>query len=102
MLIRGPITVAACGAVIIGALCVGRTAYAGDDPEAPAKAAPCKVALVSPVSGHAECVDPLGAAVDPPPPRPAPDADICLRHPELDPKDCKSAAKPAAPDGSSR
>jgi len=29
------------------------------------------VALVNPVSGHAECVQPLGAPVDPPPPRPA-------------------------------
>jgi curli biogenesis system outer membrane secretion channel CsgG len=34
------------------------------------KAAPlCKVADVNPVSGHAECVDPRGAPVDPPPPR---------------------------------
>jgi hypothetical protein len=31
----------------------------------------CKVAVVNPVSGHAECVQPLGAPVDPPPPRPA-------------------------------
>jgi hypothetical protein len=31
----------------------------------------CKEAIVNPVSGHAECVRPLGAAVDPPPPRPA-------------------------------
>lgn len=29
----------------------------------------CKVADVNPVSGHAECVDPRGAPVDPPPPR---------------------------------
>ncbi len=34
-------------------------------------AAPCKEAIVNPVSGHAECVRPLGAPVDPPPPRPA-------------------------------
>jgi len=34
------------------------------------KSAPlCKVADVNPVSGHAECVDPRGAPVDPPPPR---------------------------------
>jgi Protein of unknown function (DUF2380) len=31
----------------------------------------CKLAIVSPVSGYAECVDPPGAPVDPPPPRPA-------------------------------
>jgi len=33
-------------------------------------AAVCKEAIVSPVSGHAECVRPRGAPVDPPPPRP--------------------------------
>lgn len=33
--------------------------------------APCKTAIVNPVSGYAECVDPLGAPVDPPPRRPA-------------------------------
>ena len=37
----------------------------------PRSTAPCKTAIVNPVSGYAECVDPLGAAVDPPPPRPA-------------------------------
>ena len=31
----------------------------------------CKEAIVNPVSGHAECIRPLGAPVDPPPPRPA-------------------------------
>jgi hypothetical protein len=30
----------------------------------------CEEAIVNPVSGHAECVRPRGAAVDPPPPRP--------------------------------
>jgi hypothetical protein len=34
-------------------------------------AAPCKLAIVNPVSGYAECVEPPGAPVDPPPPRPA-------------------------------
>ena len=34
-------------------------------------AAVCEEAMVSPVSGHAECVRPFGAPVDPPPPRPA-------------------------------
>jgi hypothetical protein len=36
-----------------------------------APSALCKEAIVNPVSGYAECVRPLGAAVDPPPPRPA-------------------------------
>jgi hypothetical protein len=30
----------------------------------------CEVAMVNPVSGHAECVKPLGAPVAPPPKRP--------------------------------
>jgi hypothetical protein len=30
----------------------------------------CEEAIVNPVSGHAECVRPQGAPVDPPPPRP--------------------------------
>lgn len=30
----------------------------------------CRTALVNPVSGFAECVDPPGAPVPPPPPRP--------------------------------
>jgi Protein of unknown function (DUF2380) len=42
-------------------------AFSGDTPEAPL----CKEAVVNPVSGHAECVLPRGAPVDPPPPRPA-------------------------------
>ena len=33
-------------------------------------ASQCKEADVNPVSGHAECVNPLGAPVDPPPTRP--------------------------------
>ena len=36
----------------------------------PVPPAPCKEAVVSPVSGHAECVDPRGAPVDPAPQRP--------------------------------
>ncbi|MDE2150107.1 MAG: hypothetical protein KGJ55_09850 [Gammaproteobacteria bacterium] len=30
----------------------------------------CRTALVNPVSGYAECVDPANAPVPPPPPRP--------------------------------
>ena len=33
--------------------------------------APCEEAIVNPVSGHAECVRPLGAPVAAPPPRPS-------------------------------
>jgi hypothetical protein len=43
-----------------------------DGPQTPSgTAAVCEEAMVSPVSGHAECVRPLGAPVDPPPPRPS-------------------------------
>jgi uncharacterized protein DUF2380 len=45
-------------------------ASASDIPEAD-RSAPCKEAIVNPVSGYAECVRPPGAPVDPPPPRPA-------------------------------
>jgi hypothetical protein len=47
-------------------------AFSGDTPDTTLAApnAPCKEAIVNPVSGHAECVSPLGAPVDPPPPRP--------------------------------
>ena len=41
------------------------------DAERSAPAALCKEAIVNPVSGYAECVRPLGAPVDPPPPRPS-------------------------------
>ena len=48
-------------------------AFAAESPEGSIAqpAAVCKEAIVNPVSGHAECVKPLGAPVDPPPPRPA-------------------------------
>jgi hypothetical protein len=48
----------------------------------------CEVAVVSPVSGYAECVKPRGAPVEPPPPRPAPSADECRRHPEVAAEAC--------------
>jgi hypothetical protein len=34
----------------------------------------CQVAIVNPVSGNAECVEPHGAPLDPGPPRPPPSA----------------------------
>ncbi len=58
---------------LMGAAISGHSAVAlsGEAPEAkPAAAAVCKEAIVNPVSGYAECVIPLGAPVDPPPPRP--------------------------------
>jgi Protein of unknown function (DUF2380) len=47
-------------------------AFSSDTPDAKLAEghALCKEAIVNPVSGHAECVLPLGAPVDPPPPRP--------------------------------
>ncbi len=40
--------------------------------QAPGPSAVCLEAVVSPVSGFAECVNPRGAPVAPPPPRPQP------------------------------
>jgi hypothetical protein len=47
-------------------------ALSNEIPEAkpPVPAVPCEEAIVNPVSGHAECVRPRGAPVDPAPPRP--------------------------------
>lgn len=56
------ITILACSALAA----VSLSAYSGTT-----SPALCKEAIVNPVSGHAECVLPLGAPVDPPPPRPA-------------------------------
>jgi hypothetical protein len=64
----------ACSAVAILAFSAGiLIARAGETPDTPSTqaAAPCKEAIVNPVSGHAECVNPRGAPIDPPPPRPA-------------------------------
>ena len=38
-----------------------------ESPSGQPSPAPCKEAVVSPVTGHADCVRPRGAAVDPPP-----------------------------------
>ncbi|HUI62914.1 MAG TPA: hypothetical protein VLX90_21980 [Steroidobacteraceae bacterium] len=70
---------------------------AADDPPA---SQPCHVAVVSPVSGFAECVDPRGAPVAQPPPRPPPTKEQCARHPELEVEACRREVK--APQGSSR
>ncbi len=63
----------ACSA-LVGVLLYGHWAVvlSSEAPETrlAAPAASCKEAIVNPVSGYAECVRPLGAPVDPPPPRP--------------------------------
>jgi Protein of unknown function (DUF2380) len=56
------------GNAISGGAALAREAAAAP---APTPAVPCKEAVVNPVSGHAECVRPPGAPVDPPPPRPS-------------------------------
>ncbi len=48
--------------------------------QAPGTAAVCLEAVVSPVSGFAECVNPRGAPVAPPPPRPQPPCDAADGH----------------------
>jgi hypothetical protein len=60
---------AVLGPVLVGlGACAARApSQAQSQPAAPPK---CEVAIVSPVSGNAECVRPRGAPVDPPPPRP--------------------------------
>jgi Protein of unknown function (DUF2380) len=66
------ICVLACWALAaspLSALCA--IASSSDIPEEAEHSALCKEAIVNPVSGHAECVRPLGAPVAPPPPRPA-------------------------------
>ncbi len=61
--------------VLLGAATSARSGAAapGETSEATTTAATalCKEAIVNPVSGHAECVRPPGAPVDPPPPRPS-------------------------------
>lgn len=65
------ITIFACSALAAATLSAhSGIAYSSDTPEAD-RTAPCKEAIVNPVSGYAECVRPLGAPVAPPPPRPA-------------------------------
>ncbi len=71
---QGGIASIACWALATVTLSTGiGIACADDAPETPGAkpAALCKEAIVNPVSGYAECVRPLGAPVDPPPPRPA-------------------------------
>jgi hypothetical protein len=73
-------------ALLVCALCAER-GFAGSA-EAPA-GQKCRVAVVNPVSGYAECVEPRGAPVDRPPPRPPPTPDECRKHPDLDLESCR-------------
>jgi len=61
--------------VLLGAAVSGSAGAAlsseTSETRAPAPAVLCKEAVVNPISGHAECVRPPGAPVDPPPPRPS-------------------------------
>lgn len=73
----------------------GVLAAPGDEAKSPPQpGARCEVAVVSSVSGYAECVKPRGAALEPPPPRPAPTPDECARHAELDVEACKGPKIP--------
>jgi hypothetical protein len=56
----------------------------------PASVVPCKMAIVNPVSGNAECVEPRGADVDAPPPRPLPTEKTCGKHGDLELDECRS------------
>jgi hypothetical protein len=67
------VTAIACLA-LLGVTISGHSvaALSNETPEVKPSAAAvvCEEAIVNPVSGHAECVRPRGAPVDPPPPRP--------------------------------
>src|SRR5208337_4648775 len=63
----------ACWTLLGGAMSGhSAAAFSGETPEdrPPAAVVRCQEAIVNPVSGHAECIRPRGAPVDPPPPRP--------------------------------
>lgn len=56
-------------AMLLGAaLSVSAGAQSAEETQAPA----CKRAEINPVTGNVFCIDPLGAAVEPPPPEDAP------------------------------
>jgi hypothetical protein len=80
--------------MLAGAPLLPSRGHAQQEPEAPAPHR-CQVAIVNPVSGNAECVEPRGAPVDPPPPRPPPSEDECRKHSELDVAACQPP--PVAP-----
>lgn len=59
----------------------------------------CEIAVVSPVSGFAECVKPRGAPVEQPPTRPALTPEQCRKHGDLEVGECADAAPPQTPGG---
>jgi hypothetical protein len=71
---RARLSIAACGLVCFAAAAAQATAPGTPLPastSAPTTStAKCREAVVSPVSGFAECVNPRGAPVAPPPKRP--------------------------------
>jgi hypothetical protein len=89
---------AACVALAVCTLCTTSEAAPPGDQNtaaAPPSSQKCKEAVVNPVSGYAECVNPRGAPVDPPPPRPPPTPDECRKHADLDLEACRqNQAKP--------
>lgn len=70
----------------------GASAWAGkhEEPAAPV----CKEAIVNPVSGAPECVNPPGAPVAPAPPRPPPTREECLRYANLHLEACRRFESP--------
>ena len=83
---------------LLAALLTSCALAAGTEEPAPAPAAPrCEVAVVSPVSGFAECVQPRGVPVAPPPKRLPPSAAECERHADLELEGCPPAVAPPAP-----
>lgn len=65
------ITILACASLAAASLSAPPGMASSSDAPRIDHPAPCKEAVVNPVSGYAECVQPPGAPVDPPPPRPA-------------------------------
>ena len=71
----------------------------GEEPAAVPPVPRCEIAVVSPVTGSAECVKPRGAPVDPPPPRPPLSAEQCAQHADLALKECQRSEAPQPPGG---
>ena len=77
-------------AAVLLTLLPGARAAVPEPTSAPVRPVPrCEVAVVNPVSGHAECVQPRGASVEEPPPRPNPTPEECARQPDLDVPACR-------------
>ena len=66
----GSLLSAACGVLWLSAAAAQAPNPAASSPAPATARAKCREAVVSPVSGFAECVKPRGAPVAPPPKRP--------------------------------